>query len=274
MTRFNVQHVTEVDSTNTVLMQRAASAPHGCHLDVLVADVQRVGRGQRGRVWQSAPGAAVLCSVAWQFARLRPLEGLSLAVGVMLAETLDAWVPTTVRLKWPNDLLVEWPHARPDAMSRAPRELRKLGGILIETVASADATRTAVIGFGINVSSAPIDVVAQDAARESASAPLPAACLTDVAPTPPTRDVVLAALLNALEQGLPQFERAGFSAFQARWWQRHAFANQAVTALLPDGTQLAGIITAITERGALVLHSERGLHTLVSGEVSLRAFGA
>jgi len=80
--------------------------------------------------------------------------------------------------------------------------------------------------------------------------------------------------LRELETGLAQFAMDGFSAFQSRWWQRRAFAQDSVVARLPDGSQLVGKIARITERGALVLQTEAGLHTLVSGEVSVRGFGA
>jgi BirA family transcriptional regulator, biotin operon repressor / biotin---[acetyl-CoA-carboxylase] ligase len=255
MTVFTIERVAEVDSTNTVLMNRAAKS--ACHGNVLVADNQSGGRGQRGRRWSAAPGDAILCSVAWQFPKATPLDGLSLAVGVMLAEALDGWLPTTTLLKWPNDLLVALPEAG----------LRKIGGILIETVASPDAKRTAVIGFGINVRSTP----PHDALAPGAIA---AACLDDVAQSTLDRDVVLTRLLHTLEAGLTQFAMDGFSAFQPRWWQRRAFAEDAVVARLPDGSQLVGKITAVTERGALVLQSASGLHTLISGEVSVRGFGA
>jgi len=258
MAFFTVERVAEVESTNSVLLARAARS--ACHGQVLVADLQRAGRGQRGRVWRAAAGDAILSSVSWQFAKTAPLDGLSLAVGVVLAEALDAWVPGAVRLKWPNDLLVV-----------TETEAHKIGGILIETVASPDATRTAVIGFGINVrNTPPLEI----AGHGDVPKPLAPICLADISHPSPPLDAVLAGLLGALALGLPQFEREGFSAFQSRWWQRRAFAQDAVVARLPDGSRITGEVSAVSERGALVVKTEHGLHTLVSGEVSLRAIGA
>lgn len=251
MTIFTIERVDEVDSTNSILINRAAKK--SCHGDVLVANQQSAGRGQRGRRWSASAGDAILCSVAWQFAKKMPFDGLSLAVGVMLAETLEAWLPVPVLLKWPNDLLVNGPC--------------KIGGILIETVASPDATRTAVIGFGINVRAAP-------PAALLAPGAIPAACLAELVQPWPERDVLLVDMLNALEIGLAQFAVNGFSTFRSRWWARHAFAKKSVVAQLPDGSQLVGEISAVTERGELVLLGERGLHTLISGEVSVCGLGA
>ena len=249
MLDFTIHHVDTIDSTNTRLLQW--SARQNRHRVALVADVQTAGRGQRGRQWHSAPGASLLCSVAWQFSRHCPLDGLSLAVGVMVAEALDHGVAGSererLRLKWPNDLLID--------------ETHKLGGILIETVASAGGTRTAVIGIGVNVRTPVVG---------SSDMALPTVGLDVWSGAINHRDEVLNRVLTALDVGLETFARVGFSGFQARWWARCAYAAQRVTARLPDGEVIAGAMQSITDRGALVIESERGLHTLVSGEVSLR----
>lgn len=249
MNNFTVHHVARIDSTNTHLLQWAAR--QNCHQIVLVADEQTHGRGQRGRQWLAAPGDALLCSVAWQFPRITALDGLSLAIGVMLAEALSAVVDNVdgerMRLKWPNDLVIDESH--------------KLGGILIETVPSAAATRTAVIGIGLNLRTPALNL---------GTPALPGIGLNTWAGHEFQRDTVLQSILPTLENGLETFARRGFAAFQARWWDRCAYLTQAVTVRLPDGAFLTGRLRSVTERGALVIESERGIHSLVSGEVSLR----
>ena len=108
----------------------------------LVAERQTAGRGRLGRTWESTPGASLTFSLAWPFAAGIDLSGLSLAVGVALAETLDPRPGAALRigLKWPNDL---W-------LVGSAEPGRKLGGVLIETVARG-AGRVAVIGIGINL---------------------------------------------------------------------------------------------------------------------------
>jgi BirA family transcriptional regulator, biotin operon repressor / biotin---[acetyl-CoA-carboxylase] ligase len=249
MTDFNVHYVERIDSTNTRLLQWAAT--QDCHRVALVADEQTAGRGQRGRQWLAAPAEAVLCSVAWRFDRALALDGLSLAVGVILSEALggdvDGAARDRLRLKWPNDLLIDESH--------------KLGGILIETVASVGAARTAVIGVGINLKT-PLLSLLPDA--------LPGIGLDVWSGRVNPRDAVLHRFLGALAEGLDEFARRGFAAFQARWWARCAYLTRQVAVRLPDGEIVTGRLRSITERGALVIESERGLHTLVSGEVSLR----
>ena len=93
---------------------------------IVVADHQTEGRGRMERRWEAPPGTALLVSFV-----LQPNPLLSLAAGVAAAEACGP----RVRLKWPNDLLLDD---------------RKLGGILVETTA-----RKAVCGIGINLTWAP-----------------------------------------------------------------------------------------------------------------------
>jgi len=250
MTSFSLLHLASIDSTNTYLLQQAAI--QSCHGQVVVANQQTAGRGQRGRRWVAAPGDALLCSIAWQFERDWPLDGLSLAVGVMVAEALADAAPSRLSLKWPNDLLVDGTH--------------KLGGILIETVPSQNRTRTAVIGLGINLRTPRSTDLGVDA--------LPAIGLDACIDAQVGRDDLLNRLLATFAAGLPIFAGQGFAPFRARWWRLRAFAADQVVARLPDGSCNAGRVVDVTDRGALVIESADGLHTLVSGEVSLRAAGA
>ena len=253
MADFTIHRVEQIDSTNTQLLQW--SVQQNCHRVALVANEQTAGRGQRGRLWHAAAGDALLCSVAWQFARHCPLDGLSLAVGVMVANALtdglDGATANRLSLKWPNDLLIDQTH--------------KLGGILIETVPTANSTRTAVIGIGINL---------QTPHMASMPDALPSIGLNAWTMAKSHRDEVLDRVLAALDWGLSEFARAGFASFQHLWWQRGAYLAARITARLPDGEVVSGNIRALTERGALVIESERGLHTLISGEVSVRVASA
>src|SRR5690349_19661308 len=161
----SVEVVARISSTNTALLERARivtppaeegdvaqvrrsveSAAFGRRAAdlqpcLLVAEHQTHGRGRHGRVWQAAPGASLTFSLALPLAP-KDWSGLSLAVGLALADALDPLVDGVaprLGVKWPNDLfLLEAGGGR------------KLGGILIETVA-AGTRRLAVIGIGLNV---------------------------------------------------------------------------------------------------------------------------
>lgn len=253
---FVVEHLSEVDSTNALARRFVQARATAVPPYAWVADVQTAGRGQHGRSWHAASGDALLLSVAWQFGDHTPLQGLSLAVVVLAVQaltTLPGVNSERIGLKWPNDLLLDGE--------------RKLGGILIEALPTAGG-RVAVIGIGLNLHGVPS--LAAPAAGSVVGA-LPPACLDEVAAAPPSRDAVLDALLAAFESGLPLFASNGFAAFRARWCSLHALQHRTVHALLPDGRELQGVVQDVADNGALLLATDAGLHTLVSGEVSLRA---
>jgi BirA family biotin operon repressor/biotin-[acetyl-CoA-carboxylase] ligase len=135
--RLGVTHVdlhAEVGSTQDIAHELAerGAAPG----TVVLADAQTMGRGRMGRGWSSEPGQGVWCTVVERPIDLRALEVLSLRVGLLLAESLDAFARDPVRLKWPNDLLTDG---------------RKVAGILVEARWSGAAPAWVAIGVGVNV---------------------------------------------------------------------------------------------------------------------------
>lgn len=259
-----VQTVAHTGSTNSDLLQHARG---GLPQPILrVAWQQSAGRGRLGKPWLAEPGSSLCASLA---VPLAPADwrGLSLALGVAVAEALDAQAQAAgvcpapaLRLKWPNDL---W-------LARA-----KLGGILVETASlppepGAPAARRAVIvGLGLNVARAP-------ALPESSSAPTAAPALPGVPAAAwcsvcPQADVaaVLQVCAPALLRALLAFEREGFAAFAARFAARDALAGQAVQ--LSDGR--SGTAQGVDAHGALRLLTAQGLCTVDSAEVSLRPVG-
>ena len=244
---FSVEVLPSIDSTNTELMRRARAGERAPTL--LVALEQSAGRGRRGKSWHSRPGGSLTFSLGLPF---QPADwsGLSLAVGVSLAESLHP----ELRLKWPNDL---WWRGR------------KLGGILIEA-ATLGAQRYAVIGVGLNVelpepAQLRPDAGPVDEAAVLALPPVPPAALCELLPG---RDAGqwLAAVVPALVQDLQAFERAGFAAFAARFAARDALAGLALR--LSDGPQ--GLAAGVGPDGALHLRTASGLVDITSAEVSVR----
>jgi len=247
-----VEVVEEIGSTNAALLAdlRAPSvgaSPRPC---LLVAERQTAGRGRLGRTWHAQPGASLTFSLAMPLSQ-PDLSGLSLAVGVALAQTLD---PSTLgsdgrlALKWPNDLWLRDPGAEGGG--------RKLGGILIETT-SGNAGRWAVIGVGLNIlPQAQGDFATGQAwLREIDPLATPASTLARAA----------AALLTALVA----FEHHGLDAFHDGFRQRDLLQGQQVTTTLPAVPE--GLAEGIDPTGRLRVRGVDGrLHAVQSGEVSVR----
>ena len=104
---------------------------------VCTAEQQTAGRGRRGREWISPFGRNLYVSTVWEFTQgAAALEGLSLAVGVAVAQALKGLGLPEVQLKWPNDI---------------QHEGKKLGGVLLEMVGDASRQCQVVVGIGVNV---------------------------------------------------------------------------------------------------------------------------
>jgi BirA family biotin operon repressor/biotin-[acetyl-CoA-carboxylase] ligase len=229
--RFDVDVLAECDSTNAELLRRAErGAASG---SVVVAERQTAGRGRRGRSWHSAPADSLTFSLLWRMPDGVRADGLSLAVGVALAETLGE----TARLKWPNDILLEG---------------RKLGGILVELTG-----RAAVIGIGLNLrlpGDMPDEVRTGAAALESGE----------------SRNALLARLLTALHVALEEFTAGGFVALRTRWLARCGHLDMPVRILSEFSVPLEGRCVGVDVDGALLLETPVCVQRIVSGEVSLR----
>jgi BirA family biotin operon repressor/biotin-[acetyl-CoA-carboxylase] ligase len=243
--------VAECGSTNTALVERARTWARGAPARLLVAEQQFQGRGRQGRPWTSARGASLTFSLALT---LEPADwaGLSLAVGVALAEALE---PAPVGrpglcLKWPNDLWL-----RDDEPAVAPG--RKLGGILIETVAGGGG-RVCVTGVGLNLQPQPV-----------AQAHSGFACLQELVPGQAEPALVLERVAPPLVAALRRFEREGFAPFAAAYAARDLLSGREVSTTLP-GLPF-GRAEGVDDRGALLLRDAQGtLHTVHAGEVSIR----
>jgi len=273
----SVEVVARSTSTNTALLERARvrvepatdelvqvrrsveSAAFGRRAaDVqpclLVAEHQTGGRGRMGRVWQSSTGASLTFSLSLP---MNPADwsGLSLAVGVALAEALDPQHGTGaphIGLKWPNDL---WLMDAPlESDSEAPAR-RKLGGVLIETV-MAGSTRLAVVGVGLNVLPQPTDDVSSGYA-----------CLQelDAAATAPG---VLARVAAPLVKALLEFDAHGFAPFAERFAARDLLRGRAITTT--QSNLPGGVARGVSPTGTLLVQTDDGLREVSSGEVSVR----
>ena len=253
---FTVEVLPSIDSTNTELMRRARAGQ--TEPTLLVAEQQTAGRGRLGRVWQSDVGASLMLSLGLPMAP-RDWSGLSLAVGVSVAESLQPTLPPLepgqpprIGLKWPNDLWLSGD--------------RKLGGILVETAsfvapqaahpttAQGTAARYVVVGIGINV-----------LPRSGEGMSMPPGSLQDVeqgldAPA------ALLRIVPPLVAMLQSFAGYGFAPMQPRFAARDVLQGRAVT--LSDGH--TGTAHGVGDDGALLVHTAGGMQAITSSEISVR----
>ena len=120
-----------------------------------VADEQTAGRGRSGRSWVAPSGAALLLSLGFRPSYLAAdrLWRLAAVVSLAMADAAEEVAGLAVgklRLKWPNDIVVEMAGSA-GSSGAAEGGLRKVAGVLGETEGVGTADQLAIVGIGINV---------------------------------------------------------------------------------------------------------------------------
>lgn len=251
----SIEVLARVDSTNNALLERVRSegrnpgerSPYGRRANdlqpcLLVAEHQTHGRGRMGRSWHSSSNSSLTFSLALPMT-LTDWSGLSLVVGTVIAEALDASGPQAPRLqlKWPNDIWLDG---------------RKLGGILIETV-PAGRQRIAIIGIGLNIA-APASP-ASDGGFQTGYASLDELLPGIGAPE------VLKRIARPLIEALQAFAQGGYAAWQPSFTRRDLLQGQPVTA-----GAVEGVARGTNAQGELLIETAAGLQTVTGGEISVR----
>ncbi|MGG6196989.1 bifunctional biotin--[acetyl-CoA-carboxylase] ligase/biotin operon repressor BirA [Pantoea allii] len=231
-----------IDSTNQYLLERMNSLPSG---SVCVAEYQQAGRGRRGRHWFSPFGANLYMSMYWRLDQgPAAAMGLSLVIGIIMAETLRSLGAQDVRVKWPNDIYLND---------------RKLAGILVELTGKTGDAAHIVIGAGINL-----------AMRNAEAAQINQGWINlQEAGVTINRNELAAKLINRLREALPVFEQEGLVPFVARWAELDNFINRPVKLLIGE-REVHGIARGIDNQGGLRLEQDGIIKSWVGGEISLR----
>ncbi len=234
----------EIDSTNTWLLQNSLGKGRVC-----LTERQSDGRGRRGRQWFSPYGKNLYLSLSWSWSEgISVIQGLSLAIGVEIAEMLRDLGLVGVELKWPNDIV---------------HQQRKLGGILIELAGGVSEDCRVIVGIGLNVAMSDLPD-ARLAVIEQAWVDLKQLGLNI------DRNHLAAALLNRLLPALEHYGKVGFSSYKERWESLNAHRLQDVrleTALRPP---MEGRVLGVDEQGGLRLATTAGEVVVSGGEISLR----
>ncbi len=225
----------EADSTNDTAF---ASARHAAgEALVVTAEYQRAGRGRLGRKWISPPGTAILASVLLhrQACEL-PHEALTLAAGLAVAEGIDDAAGISPALVWPNDVVVGE---------------AKLAGVLVE-VRTVSGARQVVIGFGINIFSAP------SAEQVSGQAICLAEAIGDAASL--ERIEILRAVLARMERRVAALSRcigSGAGELHERWCSRCGMINRRLC-VQSAGRRFTGRVVDVSPSEGLILLDDDG----------------
>jgi BirA family biotin operon repressor/biotin-[acetyl-CoA-carboxylase] ligase len=259
-----------VGSTNDVV---AGWLRHGApEICVAVADVQSAGRGRLGRSWTAPPGAALLASIGFRPTWLAPDRLWRLAAIVALsmadaAEDAAGLSDGTVRLKWPNDLVVGYGRAaRPiggAAVLGPGGDIRKLAGLLGETDGLGTPDVRAVVGIGLNADWPPEEFPAELARQ-----------MTSLREAAGGRRIDRDALLDGFlaRRGARRAARPDGDIDGAGWAGRQVSTGRAIRLEWPDGSlETTRAIGVDATSGALVVDGEREVHAAEIRHVRLGA---
>ncbi|MGG1956422.1 MULTISPECIES: bifunctional biotin--[acetyl-CoA-carboxylase] ligase/biotin operon repressor BirA [Enterobacter] len=239
----NVAVLPVIDSTNQYLLERIGELESG---DACVAEYQQAGRGRRGRKWFSPFGANLYLSMYWRLEQgPAAAVGLSLVIGIVMAEVLHELGADKVRVKWPNDLYLND---------------RKLAGILVELTGKTGDAAQIVIGAGLNMV---MRNVQSDVVNQAWTNLQEAGITID-------RNTLAVRMIKELRTSLSLFEQEGLASFLSRWEKLDNFINRPVKLLIGD-KEIYGISRGIDAQGALLLEQDGVIKPWVGGEISLRS---
>ncbi|HWB66439.1 MAG TPA: biotin--[acetyl-CoA-carboxylase] ligase [Mycobacteriales bacterium] len=226
-----VRVLTRTSSTNADVVAAAREgAQEGL---VVIAEEQTAGRGRMGRAWSAPARSSVLLS--WLLRPTAPIAAwplLPLMAGLALAETVAGVgeVPD-VRLKWPNDVLVDD---------------KKLAGILTERTDAGGAA--VVVGLGLNVS------------LRAAELPVDTATSLALVGGATDREILVKELLRSFARRYATWcddDGAPASVLPAyREWCETI--GRAVSVQLPGGDRVEGVATAVDDTGRLLVRTDAG----------------
>lgn len=243
-----LEEVEETGSTHADLLERVRDAAPSQAL-VRVARGQTAGRGRHGRSWIGAPGRSLLFSIAlpWQCA-VAESAAVTLAAALGVA-TWFAEAGVAVRIKWPNDLLLDE---------------AKLGGMLAELATDRQGRTSLVLSLGLNLVLTPEEKAALDQSAADLAQRVGAARALS------WREDLLAGLAGAMLEAARAFETQGFAARRAEFDALLALRGRAVVLGAGTAGERHGIVRGVDARGQLLLEDAQGLHAIAAGELRLR----
>lgn len=203
---------------------------------IAVCEEQTSGRGRRGQLWEAPAGRALLASII-----LRPDPGrqpaqLTLVAGVVVAALIEREIRVSVRIKWPNDILIGQ---------------AKVAGILAEQRRDA-----VVLGIGINVN--------QSADELPAGARLQPTSLRVAGGRGVDRAKLLVELVHDLEIAYRAWSTDGLSTVADELSERDVLRGRPLR--IGD---VHGVGAGMDSGGALLVNTPDGRQSVVAGEVTV-----
>ena len=214
-------------------------------LSIHTSEQQTAGKGRNGKQWISPKGKNIYLSIGW-LSKLNysQLEGLSLAVGTIIASSLNKLTQNQVGIKWPNDLLIK---------------KKKISGILIETI-DLDNQVGVVIGVGINVH------MSKEEGKEIDQSWI---ALDEVTDSINDRNEIIGNIVNKVFQLTSVFADEGFKHYKIDYESLDVLTGKKCSINI-EGVDKTVEIMGVNDKGEMLVKDGSENLTLRYGEGSLR----
>ena len=214
-------------------------------LSVHTSEQQVAGKGRNGKKWISPKGKNIYLSIGWlSNLKYSQLDGLSLAIGTILASSLDKLTQNQIGIKWPNDLLIE---------------KKKISGILIETIDLNNQVGV-VIGIGINVH------MSEEEGKEIDQSWI---SLDEVTESTNDRNEVIGDIVNKVFQLTYLFTEEGFKPYKLDYESLDMLIGKKCSVNI-KGIYKTVDVLGVNDKGEMLVKDGSENLTLRYGEVSIR----
>jgi BirA family biotin operon repressor/biotin-[acetyl-CoA-carboxylase] ligase len=229
---------TNDDAKNHLLNQSSLLSIH-------TSEQQTAGKGRNGKQWISPKGKNIYLSIGW-LSKLNysQLEGLSLAVGTIIASSLNKLTQNKVGIKWPNDLLIK---------------KKKISGILIETI-DLDNQVGVVIGVGINVH------MSKEEGKEIDQSWI---ALDGATNTKNNRNEIIGEIVNKLFKLTSVFAEEGFKPYKKDYESLDVLTGKECSINI-EGADKTVEVLGVNDKGEILVKDGSENLSLRYGEVSIR----
>ena len=230
-----------IKSTNDTLWQRlfnGKSTPAVC-----LAEGQTAGQGRLGDVWHSPANGNLYLSLFWPFPAKMARNGLSIAIGISLINTLKFAGINNLQLKWPNDILYK---------------RHKLAGIIVKS--HYGKQQNTVIGIGLNFN---LPTQIKNLINQKTTS------LQQICEEVPCRNQLAGKIIQNMMKTIEIFQYHGLSDFLPLWHQYDALENQAIT-MIGNNYQFTALACGINEQGELRYMRKNTIETLSNSHISIR----
>jgi BirA family biotin operon repressor/biotin-[acetyl-CoA-carboxylase] ligase len=210
-----------------------------------LAEQQTSGRGRNTKKWVSPHGKNIYISLGWKSSLNHShLEGLSLAVATCLIAALKRFSSDELKIKWPNDLLIN---------------KKKISGILIETSDSEEGLDV-VIGIGINVHMDESEGTDIDQSWGN---------LEELPSNELDRNKIIVSIVSEMHELFKEYPKSGFKNYH-QVFESHNLLKDKLCKVNMDKETLEGKVLGVNETGELLFEKNGEIQRLRYGEVSIR----